>query len=157
MNRQAQALWASLEFRKPAMLRLVDLLSPQHLLWRPPNGANSIAWLVWHIAEVEDNWIRDVVYAAPKRYPFGVPVRSARLDQYPANGDLLDYFHEVRELTKGRLEGTTEADLDRRVQDAHFGPLSVREIWAGVATSFAWHAGQIALIANRLLPRDAKA
>ena len=34
----------------------------------------------------------------------------------------------------------------------HFGTLTVRQVWAGVVTSAAWHAGQIVYV-NRLLPR----
>jgi uncharacterized damage-inducible protein DinB len=39
----------------------------------PPNGVNSIARLLWHIAEVEDNWIREQTLHVPKYYPFDVP------------------------------------------------------------------------------------
>jgi hypothetical protein len=77
-------------------------------------------------------------------------VRDARRAHYAAKAELLAYFHEVRDLTKKRLEATTEADFDKMVHDAHFGPLSMRDVWGGVITSFAWHAGQIALT-NRLL------
>ena len=37
------------------------------------------------------------------------------------------------------------------VEDPDFGRLSVLDVWSGVVTSFAWHAGQIALTA-KLLP-----
>jgi uncharacterized damage-inducible protein DinB len=145
VNREAQVVWAGLEFRKPAMLSIVEKLSEEQMHWVPPNGRNSIAWQVWHIAEVEDNWVRDRLLGESRRYPFAVSVRDATRAQYPAKAVLLSYFHEVRELSKKRLDATTEADFDRMVQDAHFGPLSVRDVWSGVVTSFAWHAGQIAL------------
>jgi DinB superfamily len=101
---------------------------------------------------VEDNWIRDLWLGEPRRYPFGHSVRDASREHYPAKAALLAYFHEVRDLTKKRLQATTEADFDKRVHDAHFGPLSIRDVWGGVITSFAWHAGQIALT-NRLMAR----
>ena len=145
MNREAQAVWAGLEFRKPAMLQIVEALSEEQMHWVPANGRNSIAWQVWHIAEVEDNWVRDRLLGEPRRYPFGVSVRDARMAQYPTKAVLLGYLHEVRALSKKRLEETSEADFDRMIHDAHYGPLSVRDVWGGVVSSFAWHAGQIAL------------
>ena len=57
METQARVLWDALVFRTPVMLRIVEGLSDERLQWLPPNGVNSIAWLLWHIAEVEDNWM----------------------------------------------------------------------------------------------------
>jgi hypothetical protein len=65
---------------------------------------------------------------------------------------LLDYFRDVRALTRQRLEETHEPQFDREITDEHFGPMTVRQLWAGVASSCAWHGGQIVMIANRLLP-----
>lgn len=153
MNPQAQTVWDSLQLRTPVMLRSLESLSEAEFRWQPPNGANSISWLIWHIAEVEDNWIRDRLLGLPRRYPFGASVRTTDLEQYPAKNDLLAYFHEVRALTRERLEQTPEEDFDRVIQDEHFGEITVRQLWSGVATSCAWHGGQIVLITNRLLPR----
>ena len=146
----AKLVWESLEFRKPAMLRIIEPLSEEQMLWRPPNQGNSISWQLWHIAEVEDNWIRALLRGEPKRYPFGCSVKIAPPDQYPCKAELMDYFHEVREISRGRLEETTESDFELTVRDDHFGQLTVGQVWGGVITSFAWHAGQIAQT-NRLL------
>ncbi len=155
MNSQAQFVWDGLEFRMPIILRIVEPLSENQIRWYPPNGSNSIAWLIWHIAEVEDNWIRDRGYGQPKRYPFGRSVRDATPEQYPSKAILLRYFHEVRTLTRQRLEETTDEAFDRLVDDEHFGTVSVRQLWSGVVTSCAWHGGQIALT-NRLIPPGLK-
>ena len=152
MKPQAQAIWDSIEFRTPMVRRAVDRLSEADLQWRTPNGGNSVAWLLWHIAEVEDNWVRDRLLNLPKRYPFGRSVKRASSNEYPAKAALLSYFDEVRALTRARLEETTEEEFDRTITDEHFGSLTVRQVWAGVATSCAWHGGQIVLIVNRLLP-----
>jgi hypothetical protein len=47
---------------------------------------------LWHIAEVEDNWVREAVYSEPWRFPFGRGVKAARAEQYPGKAELLDYF-----------------------------------------------------------------
>jgi DinB superfamily len=38
----------------------VDGLSEDDLAWRPDPGANSIAWLVWHLTRIEDDHVADV-------------------------------------------------------------------------------------------------
>jgi uncharacterized damage-inducible protein DinB len=148
---QARVIWDSLELRTPAILRSIEPLSEAQLHWHPPNGANSIAWLLGHIPEVEDNWVREKLLDLPKRYPFGASVKAAP-GVWPGKADLLSYFHEVRALSRERLERVRDDDLDRIVADEHFGSITARQVWSGVATSCAWHGGQIVLIARRLLP-----
>jgi hypothetical protein len=80
---RAGLVWSSLELRTPAMLRIIAELSETQMRWRPPNNSNSIAWLLWHIAEVEDNWVLDKVYGLPKQYPFGRSVRAAAVEEHP--------------------------------------------------------------------------
>ena len=152
MGPQARVIWDSLEFRTPAVLRSVERLSENELHWQPPNGGNSVAWLLWHIPEVEDNWVRDGLLHLPKRYPFGASVKAQSEKERPSKTALISYFHEVRALTKERLERTTEEEFDRTISDEHFGSLSVRQLWGGVVTSYAWHGGQVVFIVNRLLP-----
>lgn len=150
MHPLAKLVWDSLEFRTPAMIRLVEPLEEEELRWRPPNRGNSVAWQLWHIAEVEDNWVRDLLEGQPKRYPFGCSVRVATPAQYPSKAALLAYFRETREITRARLAATGAADFERMVRDAHFGELTVGQVWGGVVTSFAWHAGQIAQTSRML-------
>jgi hypothetical protein len=93
-----------------------------------------------------------------RRYPFGASVKDAAgAADRPSKDGLLAYLHEVRALSRDRLDRTTDEDFDHVVTDEHYGSITVRQVWAGVATSGAWHGGQIVLIANRLLPRDARA
>ena len=148
MTPAAEAIWSSLEFRKPMMLRNVEPLSEELLRWQPAPDMNSIAWQLWYIAEVEDNWIRTLVTQEPPRFPFDVPIRKATPQQIPPKQLLLDYLSEIRAVTRHRLEVTTDIGLEHVVEDPDFGTLTVREVWAGIVTSFAWHAGQIALTAK---------
>lgn len=152
MTPQAQLVWDGLQFRTPTMLSIVERLADEQLRWQPPNGANPVGWMLWHIPEVEDNWVCDRLYGLSRRYPFGASVKSTRVHQFPAKADLLAYFHEVRALTKQRLEQTPEESFDHSIQDEHWGSITVRQLWAGVVTSAAWHGGQIVYV-NRLLPR----
>ena len=156
MTPQARAIWDALEFRWPAVLAKVGGLSDADLSWEPPNGGNSIGWLLWHIAEVEDNWVRAAVLGLPRRYPFGASVKVTRAADRPGKNSLLAYLHEARALSRDRLERMREEEFDRVVVDEHYGSITVRQVWAGVATSGAWHGGQIVFLANRLLPRSGR-
>jgi len=151
MTPYAQAIWSGLEFRKTMMLRNVEPLDEQQMRWLPGPQRKPIAWQLWHIAEVEDNWVRSIVTDEPLRFPFDVQVRAAGEDDYPTKQQLLDYFQEVREISKGRLASAGESEFTRQVEDPDFGTCTVLDIWSGVVTSFAWHSGQIALTA-KLLP-----
>ena len=89
--------------------------------WWPPGDSNSIGWLVWHIAEVEDNWVRDKLHDLPKRYPFSASVRDTERDGCPSKAELLTYFHDDRAITRQRLFATSESEFDRMIDDEHFG------------------------------------
>ena len=149
MDRESKVIWAGLELRTPAMLRAVEFLSTEQMLWLPPNAKNCIAWLLWHIAEVEDNWVRDKLLGEARRFPFGHSVK-AHSGEYPSKSELLGYFHEVRALTHTRLESLKAEDFDREITDKDFGTIAIRELWSLVVTSCAWHSGQITLM-GRLL------
>ena len=69
-------MWDALTFRTAATLRVIDNLSDEQLCWLRPGAVNSVGWLIWHIAEVEDNWIREKVLKLPKRYPFGTSAKA---------------------------------------------------------------------------------
>jgi uncharacterized damage-inducible protein DinB len=150
---QAQLVWDGLQLRTPTLLRSIEPLSETQIRWQPPNGGSSIAWLLWHIPEVEDNWVRDKLYGLPKRYPFGASVRQTNLENFPSKGLLLAYFEEVRALTKKRLEEMSDVGFDRMIRDETYGEITVRQLWGAVVTSCAWHSGQIVFLANRLVPK----
>jgi len=152
MTPEARAVWASFEFRVPMLLRNVEPLTESQIRWRPGPGRNSIRWQLWHIAEVEDNWVRTCLLRDEPHYPFVTSLADADLEHdSPRKSDLLEYLQQVRTLTKKRLEALSAEDFEATTKDPDFGELTVRQLWAGVATSFAWHAGQVALTA-KLLP-----
>lgn len=146
---EARSIWAALEFRMPMMRRNVEPLSDAQLRWIPGPGRKPIAWQLWHIAEVEDNWIRSCLLAEQPAFPLGRPLAEAT--DYPPGERLLAYLADVRALSRVRLDAMHEDDFDGLVHDPDFGDITARDLWAGVVTSFAWHAGQIALTA-KLMP-----
>lgn len=152
---EARAIWEGLEFRRPMLRRQVDPLNECQLLWVPGDGRRSIAWQLWHIAEVEDNWYRTLVDDSPPRFPLGCALAAMDNDTpprtWPDKAQLIAYLDESRALCAGRLEAATAEQLGGLVRDPDYGQRAVRAIWAGIVTSYAWHAGQVALTA-KLMP-----
>jgi uncharacterized damage-inducible protein DinB len=67
---------------KRAIPRLFERLSEQQMRTRPHPAVNSIAWLIWHMARVEDAGISRLVAAQPQLFEeeawgdrLGVPFR----------------------------------------------------------------------------------
>ncbi len=111
------------------LYRALDGLTFEELNWRPRPEANSIAFIVWHVARVEDGWfqhfVRDTtqVWIEQSWYErLGLPEKSSgfgysveQLAAFPAlrEEDLRGYFDAVRKSTLFCLRDMTEADLDR--------------------------------------------
>jgi hypothetical protein len=53
-----------------------------------------------------------------------VSVKLATQHGFPSKDDLLDFFRDVRALTRHRLDEATEADFDRQIVDEHFGAMT---------------------------------
>jgi hypothetical protein len=149
MSPDARFVWSALSFRTPPMLAAVAAVSEQEFT-TCAGHPNPIAWLLWHIAEVEDNWVRDKLLGQPKRYPFGLSVKDPSRDRYASKAELLAYFDEVRNASRLRLQAMSDPEFDRGIEDEHYGHLTARDLWAGVATSCAWHGGQIVFLARVL-------
>jgi uncharacterized damage-inducible protein DinB len=148
----------------------VDGLGPEELATRLDEGANSIAWLVWHLARVEDDHVADVAgteqawTAAGWHEAFGLPFAPAATgyghspEEVAAvrdlTGDTLSgYYDAVSERSAAYLSGLSDADF-ARVLDASWTPhvtLGVRLV--SVVNDTTQHAGQAAFIRGVLLRR----
>jgi uncharacterized damage-inducible protein DinB len=143
--------------------RAVEGLTPEQLAWVPAEGANPIAWLVWHLARGQDAQIAQVagtdqVYASGSWAPrFGLPsdaddtgyghdeedVRAVRPESAQA---LLDYLAAVHEATLAYLDTLEAADLDRVVDDAWDPPVTLGVRLVSIVDDDVQHAGQAAYV-----------
>lgn len=140
----------------------VEGLSDEQLAERLDPDANSIAWLVWHLTRVQDDHIADVaqreqVYTSDgwnERFdlPFddraiGYGHSSEEVGAVKAGADLLlGYYDAVHEQTKSYLEGVTETDLDRVVDERWDPPVTLGVRLVSVISDDLQHAGQAAFI-----------
>lgn len=143
-------------------------LTADELAWRVDGGANSIAWLVWHLTRVQDDHVAEVAgveqaWTAQKwAERFGLPfpigatgyghrsadVAAVRVDSPDL---LIGYYDAVYEQTVEYVQGLGDADFDRIV-DTSWDPavtLGVRLV--SVISDTLEHAGQAAFVRGVVL------
>jgi hypothetical protein len=145
---------------------VVGGLGEDDLAWRPDDGANSIAWLVWHLTRMADEYIADYA-GTPTRWLAGgwydrmalpLPPEShgyghtpAEVAQVRVSGEnLAGYYADVEPLLRGYLVTLAPEDLDR-VVDAEWDPpvtLGVRMI--SIVDDMVQHIGQAAYVRGML-------
>jgi uncharacterized damage-inducible protein DinB len=141
----------------------VDGLTPAQLVFRPDTGANSIAWLVWHLTRVQDDHIADVAgtsqvwTSAGWVDRFGLPFAATATGyghgseavaavQIKSGELLTGYYDAVHEETIRYVQGLTGADLDRIVDDAWDPPVTLGVRLVSVISDDLQHAGQAAYL-----------
>ncbi|WP_094361493.1 mycothiol transferase [Mycobacterium marinum] len=141
---------------------LTDGLTEQVANYRPTPAANSIAWLIWHSARVQDVQVADIAGAEQAwtrdgwvdRFGLDLPRGDTGyghgaqdVAKVRAPAELLaGYYHAVHALTLQYVAGVTAEELSR-VVDTHWDPpvtASVRLI--SVVDDCAQHLGQAAYL-----------
>jgi len=148
----------------------VDGLAPGQLAFRPDSGANSIAWLVWHLTRIQDDHIADVtatsqVWTSPSGGAggatwadrFGLPFAASATGYghgteavaavQVESGELLTaYYDDVHEKTIRFVRGLAEPDLDRIVDKSWDPPVTLGVRLVSVISDDLQHAGQAAYL-----------
>jgi uncharacterized damage-inducible protein DinB len=142
---------------------VVDGLTPEALAFRVDSGANSIAWLVWHLTRVQDDHIADAagveqVWTSQGWFErFGLPFDPVatgyghQADEVGAvrveTGDLLVGYHDaVHEQTLRYVQDLTDANLARIVDRSWDPPVSLGVRLVSVIADDLQHAGQAAFV-----------
>ncbi len=141
---------------------VVGGLDDDELAHRPGPEANSIAWLVWHAARVQDAQVSDV--AGTKQVwltqgwvdRFGLDLdpndtgyghTSEDVVKVRASGDLLaEYLRAAHDATVDYLSTVSEADLDRIVDERWDPPVTLGVRLVSIADDDAQHVGQAAYL-----------
>jgi hypothetical protein len=145
----------------PLATRAVSGLDQQELCCSPAPGANTIGWLVWHLARVQDHHISELLgteqiwvggdWAArhglepdPSNTGYGHNGEEAASVRPESAQVLLDYLHEVQGRTMAMLAGLVPQDLDRVVDRRWDPPVTLGVRLVSVADDSLQHAGQAA-------------
>ena len=142
--------------------RVLDDLPAAALTWRVDPTANTIAWLIWHLARVEDDHVADLAGADQVWSPewagrFGLDADDTRIgygdspeqvaNVRPDSADTLrDYLGAVTDRTLAFLTDGAPHDWDRIVDDSWDPPVTARVRMASVITDTMQHVGQAAYV-----------
>ena len=154
----------------PTVASAVDGLTADQLAARPDPQANSIAWLVWHLARIQDDHVAEVAgtdqvwtgQGWSRR--FGLPfddsatgfghgpeeVAAVRVDDPET---LTGYLDAVSAATERYLASVGEADLDRVVDERWDPPVTLGVRLISVLSDDLQHAGQASYLRG-LVTRD---
>jgi uncharacterized protein DUF664 len=141
--------------------RAVEGLDDAALALQVDDEANSIAWLVWHIARIQDDHVAALHDAEQVWFQgwyerFGVPFPRDDTGYGHTNeevaavqvgaGDLLGYYDAVHTATEAFVQTVSIDDLDRIVDEAWDPPVTLSVRLVSVLTDNLQHAGQAAYV-----------
>ncbi|MET8776928.1 DUF664 domain-containing protein [Nocardia sp. NPDC004654] len=158
----AQLLTDGYERVREAVYEAVDGLDEDALTFRIDPGANTIAWLIWHLTRVQDDHVADVagteqVWTAQDWYGrFGLPLdeQATGYGDGPeevalvrASADSLSgYYDAVHERTLGFVRELTDADLAKVIDTRWDPPVTLAVRLVSVISDDLQHAGQAAYV-----------
>jgi uncharacterized damage-inducible protein DinB len=139
----------------------VDGLTEVEVRWQPTLETNTIQWLVWHMADVEDSWINEAIGGNQSVWArsgwtertginiedhFGYKgIEAVRSFPPVEMSSLLEYYDEVRDAAFKVIDGISNEDLSNT--DTRRGGKATWEwILGHVLVEESQHLGQIALI-----------
>lgn len=141
---------------------LVDDLGPETAHRRPQDSGNSIAWLLWHVARVQDDHLAGVSGGTQawldgwgERFdlPFdpediGFGHSSEDVDQVRIEdlAELVDYHEAVHRATLDYLAGVDGAELDRVVDRRWEPPVTAGVRLVSLLGDCLQHLGQAAYV-----------
>jgi uncharacterized damage-inducible protein DinB len=154
--------------RVPEVVReAVSGLDADLLTTSPAPGANTIAWLVWHLTRIQDHHVSELLDADQRYLSEGWHERFGRgpdaqdhgyghsaadvASVQPASGDdLLGYYDTVHARTLEYLGTLSAADLDRVVDERWDPPVTLGVRLASILSDDLQHAGQAAYVRGLL-------
>ena len=141
---------------------LTDELSDEVSFFRPTPAANSIAWLIWHSARIQDaqlahvagveqvwfsgGWVgRFALDLPPDAHGYGHTAEEVATVRAPA--DLLaGYYHAVHGMTLEYVAGVTAEELARVVDENWNPPVTASVRLVSIIDDCTQHLGQAAYI-----------
>lgn len=142
---------------------VTDGLDDGGLGYRPDAGANSIAWLIWHLTRVQDDHVSDIagveqVYVAGGwadrlgRAPdvsdigYGHTSEQVAAVRFATHDAVVGYFDAVDARTREYLGRLTPDELDRVVDRRWDPPVTAGVRLVSVIADCLQHVGQAAYL-----------
>ncbi|WP_204808390.1 mycothiol transferase [Mycobacterium riyadhense] len=160
---------AARELLRDAFTRLIEHvdelaegLTDEIANYRPTESANSIAWLIWHSARVQDIQLADMAGVEQvwtrdgwvdrfgldlSRNDTGYGHNAEDVAKVRAPADLLSgYYHAVHQLTLDYVAGVTADELSRIVDTNWDPPVTASARLVSIIDDCAQHLGQAAYL-----------
>ncbi len=151
----------------PLAQQAVDGATLDQLSQRPAPGANTIAWLVWHLARVQDHHVAELIGAEqlwasedwarrfglppdPTNTGYGHSVEEVATVRPERPEVLLEYLGAVDSRTRPMLGNLSPAELDRIVDRRWDPPVTLGARLVSIADDSLQHAGQAAYVRGLL-------
>lgn len=144
----------------------IEGLDEQQLTAAPGEGANTIAWLIWHLTRVQDHHISELMgvdqtYLAdawherfgrgPDEQDHGYGHTAADVASVHGTADdLRGYFAATHARTIDYLSALTAGDLDRVIDERWDPPVTLGVRLASLVSDCLQHAGQAAYVRGLL-------
>lgn len=153
----------------PLAARVIGGIDAGRLVESPTAGSNNIAWLIWHVARVQDHHISELLQTdqiwlegdwatrfglepEPSNIGYGHSAEDVAAVQPDDPAVLVDYLSAVWERTRRALEALTAADLDRIVDRRWDPPVTMGVRLISIADDNLQHVGQAAYLKGVLHP-----
>ena len=162
----AELLTEAFERVRETATGAVDGLTVEQLTHRPEPDANSIGWLVWHLARVQDDHIADVAgteqvwtaqgFAGRFDLPFDTTATGFGQDAEEVGqvrveaGLLAEYLRAVHDQTVSYVGSLDPDGLDRVVDTRWDPPVTLGVRLVSVVSDDLQHAGQAAFLRGLL-------
>jgi hypothetical protein len=141
---------------------LTDGLTDETSGYQPASGANTIAWLIWHSARVQDVQLADVAGVEQvwtrdgwvDRFGLDLPRDDTGyghdaddVGKVRAHADLLaGYYHAVHKVTLEYIASVTTDELARVVDTRWNPPVTASVRLVSIVDDSAQHLGQAAYV-----------
>jgi hypothetical protein len=151
----------------PLAHEAVDGLDADRLVWQPAPGANTIGWLVWHLARVQDHHISELTgdgqlwVADDRAAGFGLDPDPSNTGYGHDDADvlevraesaavLLDYLAATDQRATTFIAGLTADALDEIIDRRWDPPVTLGVRLISVADDCLQHVGQAAYVRGLL-------
>ncbi|MDD5191243.1 MAG: DinB family protein [Dehalococcoidales bacterium] len=141
--------------------RITDTLTSQEMAWRPASGCNSIGLILFHVAKLEDSFVKTRVLNQPTLWlsekwyeklnlpesEDGAHYTVEQVNTFPPldKEKLLAFVSAVQTQTRESLNGLSMPDLDRKV--ALFrGDGPIASVYAFIVFHASEHIGEMSYL-----------
>jgi hypothetical protein len=145
-----------------SLKRVTDTLTQQELMWRPSSGCNSIGLILFHIARLEDTFVKTRIQSKPTIWQTekwyerlkvseneeGAHYTVEQVNAFPVpeRGSLLAFYSTVHAETMECLNSLTTDGLDRKVPMPRGGEVVIASFFTFIVSHATGHIGEISYL-----------